>query len=788
MNPALLAVGLLFQGHLLDASTSVDRVRVPVGSTVTLTIRVRVRSAETPHIVVPPLDGFSVQSSREATQVSLDGGEGTTRAIERSLTLRAERPGVLVIGPVRVTVSDALAATSPIAIVVDSTSAYPGTTLGPLARDLLQRARPPARGDQVALTVVLSADSVRIGEQLDVILAAWFPRSTRERLRRPPLLTLPTPENVWAYPPANPNGVVLSRRVGGGWMDLYAVHQVLFPLTAGRVTVPPGAVEYGVPVNFSFFSTEERYSLTSDSMSAIVQPLPARGRPAGDRGVVASNLRLDISVTPAEVRVAEPLEAQATLTGTGNVALWPPPDLQWPPGFRAYPQGMTVELASVKGLVGGTKAFRYLVVPDSAGSYLQPAVHYAYFDPVANGYRVIEVAPRSLVATPGAQPRAARARPPLLEPMGARWSEQVAGWLSPWGWIVIAVLPPLLMWRARGRRRPRKPVPAPRAELTPLGRLEREFVTLLATHVPDAAMRDARSLARALAAAGVERAVADHVARLRDRLRAARYGPRGAGDPLDLAGELETVMRVLESDGKVGRGRAPRAAAKRAGGMMLAVLALATARAGAQRTSAEALYRAGALGAAADSFAARAARDTLDPASWYDLGATLYSSGADGKAVVAWVRALRLAPRNGVIRDGRGLLPAPDPTSEALLAVGPVTPAEWMLIAAACWIAGWIVLWRRRAGAVAAALVMLTVGCLALGLVERARRGRPVAVVVAPGTPVRVAPYGGASAPVTLEPGTAVLVVGRFSGGSWLHVRRPDGINGWVRAVQVARL
>jgi hypothetical protein len=786
VSPGLLLLSVLLQGQRIEASASVDRARLPVGSEMTFTVRVRVHSEEVPRIELPPLKGFTVQGTRDATQVSIGGVDGTTRAIERSLTLRADRPGVLVIGPVRVSAAGTVATTSPIGIIVDSTSAYPGMTLGPRARNLLARAPSPARGDRVALTMVLSADSVRTGEQLDVILAAWFPRSIRERLRRPPLLTLPTPENVWAYPPASPNGVVLSRQVAGESMDLYAVHQVWFPLTPGHVTIPPAAVEYGLPVNFSFFSTEERYSLTSDSVAVAVLPLPPSGRPAGDQGVVASDLRLDVSVSPTDVRVGEPLEAQATLSGTGNVALWPPPALEWPSGFRAYPQETTVELASTKGLVGGTKMFRYLVVPDSSGSFLQPAVRYPYFDPSANAYRVIEVAPRSLVAAPGAEPRSTRIEPPLLAPMGPRWSERLAGWLTPWGWIAIVILPPVVVSGVRRRRRSTPGVSPPRIELTPLGRLEREFVNLLAAHVPDAATRDARSLGRALRAAGVDRAVADHVARLRDRLRAARYGPRGAGDPLDLAGELQTVMQVLESDGRVRRGKPYRATARM--GTLLVCLALFGTRAGAQGTSAEALYHAGALGAAADSFAARAARDTLDPAPWYDLGATLYRSGADGKALVAWIRAERLAPRNGTIRRGHELLPAPDPTSDALLTVGPASPAEWMLLASVCWIAGWVLIWLRRSRRAALALLVLAIAPLAMGLIERGRRVRPVAVVVMRGTPVRVAPYGQASAPVTLEPGTAVLIVGQFAKGSWLRVRRPDGINGWVQAIQVARL
>ena len=82
--------------------------------------------------------------------------------------------------------------------------------------------------------------------------------------------------------------------------------------------------------------------------------------------------------------------------------------------------------------------------------------------------------------------------------------------------------------------------------VTGLGRLEHEFLSVLASHVPDAFARDGDGLAQALRAAGIDSAVADHVKRLRDRLRAARYGPRGL--------ERSENRCAESSPGPVGRG------------------------------------------------------------------------------------------------------------------------------------------------------------------------------------------------------------------------------------------
>jgi hypothetical protein len=265
--------------------------------------------------------------------------------------------------------------------------------------------------------------------------------------------------------------------------------------------------------------------------------------------------------------------------------------------------------------------------------------------------------------------------------------------------------------------------------------------------------------------------------RLRDRVRAARYGPHGVGDAAELSAELRQVLRVLGAD--AGRRRAAR--------VVMLTLGLAVgARAGqAQSARAEVLYEAGALRPAADSFAARAAAEPDVAAHWYNLGATLYRAGADGKAVVAWTKAARLAPRDRDIARARALLPLPDAASERLLTVGPVTPEECAAIAAAAWTVVWAATVGRRRRLALGALAVCGLALVSGGR-EWRRRATPLAVVLRPGTPVRVAPYGSAGTTTTVDVGAALLV--QSENGLWLAVHREDGIDGWVLASEVARL
>jgi len=767
----------------LDVTARVDRARVIVGDEIGLTVRARARTADPISLELPPFAGFLVLSTHELTDVNIGGAGAPVRTTSRELQLRATKVGTLLIGAVHARQGRVLVATDPIVVTVDSGAAGGPPALTPLARALVDAAPPPERTDRVALTLVVPTDTVLAGEQLDVVAAAWFPRELRNRLHRPPQVTLETPQRVWAYPAARSSDVAASRLVRGAWLDLYVAHQVVFPLAAGRVVIPPASVEFAVPTTFSFFSREERYALQSDSVMMVVLPLPAEGRPADDQRVTGRGLVLALDVQPADPRVGEPLEVTTTVAGVGNVALWPEPSLRWPPGFRPYPAEPEARIDWQGGRISGSKSFRYLVVPDSAGTFVLPELRYPYYDLGRGAYTVTGAAPRALVVAPGAEPRAARALPALAPVDGEAWTSALARDLFPWGWGALVCAPPLaaLLWRRRSRPRGGAEVAAPVApQVTRLGRLEREFHVVLASHVSDPVARDGDGLARALRAAGIESAVADHIMRLRDRLRAVRYGPRGLGDAAELAAEIEQVLGVLEAEPHGGR------RVRLFSTLCLAAL-LAPRGSLAQGPSAEALYAAGALRAAADSFAARAAAEPRIAAHWYNLGATLYRAGADGKAAAAWAVAARLAPRDRMVRRARELLPAPDATSERLLAVGVGAPGEWGLVAAACWVVLWAALARRRRPRTL--LLGLGVSAAVAGTQaarESLRRQQALAVVVNPATPVRVAPYGGASAVATVEAGAALLVERRD--GRWLEVRRPDGIHGWLLEREAVRL
>src|SRR3989442_5113615 len=131
-------------------------------------------------------------------EVAREGVGGRVRTMTGDLRLNPQRPGTLVTGPVRVRRGIREIAPPPLTVTVDSAATGLATAVSPIARRLIEAAPPPAHNDRVALSLILPGDSVLVGQQLDLIAAAWFPRELRTRLGYPPILSLQTAEGTWS--------------------------------------------------------------------------------------------------------------------------------------------------------------------------------------------------------------------------------------------------------------------------------------------------------------------------------------------------------------------------------------------------------------------------------------------------------------------------------------------------------------------------------------------------------------------------------------------------------------
>lgn len=781
MIALLLAVLLQQQSPPPDVNTTVDRDRVTVGEELTFTVRVSGTSVDPVEIGLPPLKGLDVVARAEQTEVN--PGAAISRVTVIAFRLRATKPGTYRLGPIQVRQgANYVQADAPTVVVEPSTGGGVAAGLNPKVRAILQRAPPPRLNGGAGLSLVLSSDEVTVGEQVDLLTVAWIPRRLRLEMRRPPTLDPPQVQGVWSYPQPAPSGISASRLLGGEWYDLFAVHQLIFPISPGSVTITPATLRYSVPVAFQFFSQEENHTVTTDLRRLVVKEVPPPA-PAEFTGAVARALSVTREFNPDTARVGEPVRFTITLKGEGNVALWPAPPVRWPAGVRVYPDQVSDQTGLTDGRLTGEKHFHYLVVADSSGRLIVPALRYGYFNPGSDKYEVASTGADVLPVQPGAEAALSRVSPPPLL-VGSRippaW--RLVHGLPLWAVILLLLLPPAgaVVSVVLGRHRKTVLVTPGRVDALPAA--EKQLIMALAPLVPDPSELDGPELSRALRAAGVAEADIGEIVELRQRIQQARFGGDGGLKRHALVEQATRMATRLAGDG---------AASRRRPGLhpllpLLLLFVLPLRESAGQAPAPEELYLAGALRAAALSFADKAAREPASPALWYNLGATWFRLGDDANAAAAWRHGLRLAPRNRQLRQAIQLVPPPTDGSGNWLAVSPVTPEELAVLAVICWLVGWagIAIERRFRGR-----WLLVLGAAIIvggaGEIVEIREARPLGIVVADAN-LTLSPHERAPVVTGAARGNAVRIERQESG--WLLVQDAAGHTGWLPAARVARL
>ncbi len=757
----MLLAALWLQVVPVGVTASVDRDRVSVGDEVVYSLRAVTAQRGTFRVELPRLAGLEILEQTERIE-PVAGGDSAGRVYVLELTLRAAEVGTWRFGPVLILVG-AVTEVAPEIVVTVAGTAQTEPSRNPRLLDLIRRVPPPNPGANATLAIVVSADRMFQGDQLDVLTAAWFPRSLRSRLRRPPTLKPPVLVGVWSVPQAPIPGLVASRLVGEETYDLFISHQIAYPLAAGRLTIPPARLEYAVPMTRRASGDERPVEALSDDIVLTIDAAPTS--PSGHRGPQGRQLSLGYRIPSLPAYAGEVLPVEITLSGEGNLTFWPPPNVTWPAGTRAYLDRVGEAPQVQEGRLGGLKTFYFRLLADSVGSVALPPLSYDFFDP---GSGVNRVATASGVVVPVLGRRSAgppRAVPPLAVAT-ADWpaaSLRVAP-LQPWWWVAVLTPAAVILLVTGYRRWPRSrgaPVSAPGG----LAALER----LVGALVPEVDRGHPERLEGSLRRAGVGSAAAREVARLKLDIDWGRFAPGGSVDEAALgrrAGEL--------------LGRLPGAVRRRAslGLLLLVAGGLASAQ---TEVSPEAHYRERAYRPAAAGFRARAEAEPDRWQHWYNAAAAEYLAGRDAAAAAALARARVLAPRSTEVR---GLWETLERQYQPLREVprSPFSRAEWALVTvAAWWLGAGLMLIRRVPRRVAVTLAL--VGCAAAIIPAAVRPWAPTGFAARTVQLLR-SPHGLAPENGSLGALTPVTVASHRAG--WELVVDRQGNRGWVPATAVA--
>ncbi len=423
----VLCIGILAFGSALWAEdpklqVSVDRTRVGVGERVTLTVSVSLEGQEAvsePELAVP--DGFDVLGRSSSTNWSISIANGVVTHIQTIsfiYTLRAQREGSYLVGPVKVTHQGKTHTASPVRVEVVKgrkrrqvrPAPGPGQSLG--AQDLGEI------GESLFIQAKPDRRTVYVGEQVTLSYTLY---NRIPRLRIHNYDHLPTYTGFWAKKLFDAfdvqrvswnTEVVDGRKFEAGLLKVVA----LFPTTAGKQALEELELLCSFPVRSkrrgllgfdSFFDMDafgetKQITVRSNGLELEAMPLPA-GAPAGFAGAVG-RLQISAEATPTTVAEGDPIVLKVKVSGTGNLNAVPEPTRPAGETFRFYDPKASVEIEKRENRLGGRKTFEYVVIPQKAGERQIPPFRLAYFDPDQKRYATVRTAPIALVINPGAEP------------------------------------------------------------------------------------------------------------------------------------------------------------------------------------------------------------------------------------------------------------------------------------------------------------------------------------------------------------------------------------------------
>jgi tetratricopeptide (TPR) repeat protein len=694
-----------------------------------------------------------------------------------------------------------------VAILAQLSSAQRG------AREIVQRDTPAivtrAQIDTSALVnfrVLVQPETVYVGQQANYQLGVFLDESVRDRMRSMEALA-PEMRSMMAYEPPAPLAGFPLRNAAGHRYEAHVYQRPIFPLSSGRVAIPPARLLYAMPLSYSFFSREESFELRSDSAVVVALDPPRAGRPADWTGAVGM-LHLSAAVDSAAARVGDAMRLVVRVSGQGNVKLFPRPALTLP-WATATAEGERVTMSADSMHIGGTKEFEWVITPHVPGRVEVPPLRYPYFDPYARQYQVAESAPVAIFIAAGALASADTG----TTSTAPRWllRSRYRGALPPplyrsHALLLALLLLPIPVLVLVGTRRPvrkRSRAVPPAVALRALARNEaavreartirRSFLSAVADRLSASAtvLAEPAALRHLALRAGVTPETAARAEAFVSELNAAAFdvSSEWAGNGVQRAYDL---YRAIDREARPRR-RASTARAVSAGLAMLLALALAAGANAAD--AAQALFARGIdayarsnFAAATSDFAVLAAHESRAADAWANMGTAAYSAGDTVRALVGWQRALRLEPLATDVRDRLDVLSPTVPSSLGF--VPAVPPLPLAALAGILWVIAWLSLaWQARTrGAGAPPLragMPVTIALAALvfatsTFVLDRRINAPDLAVVAHDAPLHVLPALASDRGATLRTGDFARIL--EAEGAWARVSADGGRQGWMDA------
>ncbi len=848
----LVALSGSAQTITLSAPTQVSagenfRVAYTINTQDVQDFRSGIHSNEVAEVIAGPYT--SSQSSFQMT----NGHTTSSSSITYTYTLYALKSGSFNIPAAQAVVGGKTIQSRPAKIMVSGTARQNGN-----APDMHQDHEPQMRaaGSKISgndLFIKVSANKRRVHEQEPVLLTYkvyTLVDLTQLNGKMPDLTGFHSQE----IPLPQQKSFHVEQVNGRSYRCVTWSQYVMYPQMTGKLEIPSITFK-GIVVQQNrnvdpfeaFFNggsgyVEVKRDIVAPGLTIQVDPLPTR--PENFSGGVG-RLNISAQIDKTEVKAGEPISLRVVVGGNGNLKLIKQPVVAFPKDFDTYDAKVTDKTRLTANGVEGNMIYDFLAVPRNQGQYTIPPVEFVYYDTSANAYRTVKTSSFNLTVGKGSgrattvtdygATEAKDIRPIKSgNQVGSKPSEHFFGTTAYWLSMLlpfVAFIALLIIFRKRaidnadlGKLRGKKASKVATRRLRKARQLMEkgqasafydETLRALWGYVGDKLNMPVEQLSREnisdkLREQNVGEEVVDRFLTALDECEFERYAPDdAAGNMNKTFSAAMTAIEQIESDMKSNKKKAGRKSVQ----MLLAVILLCgvaqhavAAPVAVTKQTADEAYKTGNYQKAIGEYQ-QLLKDGPAANLYYNLGNAYFRTDNITQAIIAYERALELAPGDNDIRYNLEFARSKT--------IDKVTPESEMFfftwyrsLVKLCSVDGWahlaiasiilvlvLVLFYlfsprlllRQIGFYGAAffLVLFAASNLFAWQQKRYHDQHRAAVVTAPSVSVHKTPGVNGSEAFVLHEGTHVNI-NDTTIQNWYGIRLDDGREGWlpVRSVE----
>ncbi|HEX4382588.1 MAG TPA: BatD family protein [Myxococcales bacterium] len=405
----------------------------PVGAGDPFRMTVSVSGAEHEAAVRLPPGDFQVLGRSRSTNVTMSSspsGMETQRTEQFIFTLRANKPGRLVIPAAEIVADGERLASEPVSVEVqrehvarpraeEEDDADPfasmlkqfggfggATSLGSrfFGQDPFEIAA-PIRPGEVRLEAVADRKTAFPGQQITVsfYLYARVPLASVNGLQ-PPAFEGAAVRDL-------PPGKRLAPEQRDGEARVLIARKAIFANAAGPLVIQRATATVAA-------EDGQEVSVTSEPLRLQIDPLPP-----GPSNPAVGTWALSFE-GPSLARAGEPATFKIGVSGFGDLASLPTPAPAFPKAWKVFPPSTTETETASGTRAGGVRTWELVAVPSGAGAVRLPPIELQSFDPQTKRYAVLRSEPLE-VQVGAAATVAAESPPPPAKPLagatGSLW-------------------------------------------------------------------------------------------------------------------------------------------------------------------------------------------------------------------------------------------------------------------------------------------------------------------------------------------------------------------------------